>query len=139
MNINDVKQFLDQFHECVISTVDVDMQPESATVGLSCDENFKFMIATNQSTRKAKNLQSNQAVAIVVGFDGPKTVQIEGTAQIVDKDNFNSRIQLHLDWVPSAKTYDGEPGQTYYLITPTWLRFTDYTKSPDTFETKDFS
>lgn len=139
MNLNDVKQFLDQFHECVIASVGDAMQPEAATVGLSCDENFTFMIATNQSTRKAKNLQSNQKVAIVVGFDGPKTVQIEGAAQIVDKDNFNSRIQLHLDWVPSAKAYDSEPDQTYYLITPTWLRFTDYTKSPDTFETKDFS
>lgn len=139
MNLSDVKQFLDQFHECVISTVGEAMQPESATVGLSCDENFTLMIATNQSTRKAKNLQSNQKVAIVVGFEGPRTVQIEGTAQIVNKEDFNSRIQLHLDWVPSAKTYESEPGQTYYLITPTWLRFTDYTQSPDTFETKDFS
>lgn len=139
MNLEDVKQFLSQFHECVIATVCVEMQPEAATVGFSYDEDFKFMIASNKSTRKAKNIEANNKVALVVGFDGPKTVQIEGEAQVVDKEGMLGRIELHFSKVPRAKDFDGEEGQTYYLITPTWLKFTDYTKSPDTFETKDFS
>lgn len=139
MNLDDVKQFMSQHQECVVATVGQNLQPEAATVGFSCDENFKIMIATNQSTRKAKNLSENQKIAIVIGFDGPKTVQIEGEVQVADRESLKSRINFHLESVPRAKDFDGEEGQTYYLITPTWLRFTDYTKSPDTFETKDFS
>ncbi len=139
MTLNDAKLYLDQYQDCVVATVGADAHPEAATVGFSYDEDFKFMIATNRSTRKARNIEANSKVALVVGFDGPKTVQIEGEAVAIDKEEHKSRIDMHLEKIPGAKEYADEPGQTYYLITPTWLRFTDYTKSPDTFETKDFS
>lgn len=139
MNLNDVKQFLSQFDDCVLATVDDISQPEAATVGYTVDENFKIMFATNIGTRKAVNLKTNQKVALVVGFDGPKTVQIEGVAEVVDKEEHKSRISIHLEKIPGAKEFADKEGQTYYLITPTWLRFTDYTQSPDTFETKVFS
>lgn len=139
MNINDVKQFLFQFYDCAIATVNTDSHPEAATVGYTVDENFQIMFATNIGTRKAVNLKSNQKVALVVGFDGPKTVQIEGVAEVVDKEDNKARIEMHLQKIPGAKEFADKEGQTYYLITPNWLRFTDYTQSPDTFETRDFS
>lgn len=139
MNFDEVRQFMSQHHECVIATISPDSQPEAATVGFSVDEDFKIMIATNKSTRKAKNIELNSKVAIVIGFDGPKTVQIEGEAKIVDEKEHKDRINLHFETVPRAIDFAGEEGQTYYLITPSWLRFTDYTKSPDIYETKDFS
>lgn len=138
MNLEDVKQFVNQFETCVITTVSVDGQPEAVTVGLSLDDTFKVMVATNQSTRKARNLDTNQKIALVVGFEGPKTLQLEGVAAKVDPVVNQARINLHFEKVPSAKKFAGEAGQNYYLITPTWLRFTDYTQPTPIFETEKF-
>ncbi|MCA9309215.1 pyridoxamine 5'-phosphate oxidase family protein [Candidatus Saccharibacteria bacterium] len=139
MNLDSVKQFLEDFEECVIATVNERAKPEAATVGLSCDDNFTFLIGTNKDTRKAANISQNNSVALVVGFSGPKTVQIEGVAEKVTRDTHQERIELHLDTVSGARSFDGEPGQTYYMIKPTWLRFTDYTQEDPIFETEDFS
>lgn len=139
MGLSDVRQFLDQHETCVISTVGENSQPESATVGFSVDGDFTIMIATNEKTRKAQNLQVNNKVALVIGFEGPKTVQLEGVARLVDPEVSANRINLHFEKVPGAKKFANDTGQNHYLIAPTWLRFTDYTKKPATFETKDFS
>lgn len=138
MNINDVKQFLELFKTCVISTVSQGGQPEAATVGFSVDDDFKIMIATNEKTRKAANLAVNNRVAFVVGFDGPRTLQIEGMAVRVNLKEAKDRIDLHFKKVPGAQKFAGELGQNYYLITPNWLRFTDYTNENPIFETRSF-
>lgn len=138
MKLQDITEFLNQFETCVIATVDQDGKPEAATVGFSVDDDFKILVATNQKTRKAANLSKNNKVALVVGFNGPKTVQIEGLAEKVDEAKCQDRINLHFQKVPAAKKFAGEAGQNYYLITLTWLRFTDYTQKPPIFETENF-
>lgn len=138
MNLDDVKQFLNQFETCVISTVGDNLQPEAATVGFSVDDDFKILIATNKKTRKAANLEKNNKVALVVGFDGPRTVQIEGEAVKIDVEENADRINLHYEKVPAAKKFAGQSGQSYYLISPTWLRFTNYTQNPPIFDTESF-
>lgn len=137
MSLDDVKQFLDGFETCVIATNSGD-QPQAATVGFSVDDDFKILIATSEKTRKAVNLTENNKVSLVVGFEGPKTMQLEGVAEKVDQDTYKDRINLHFERVPAAKKYAGDTGQNYYLITPTWLRFTDYTNETPIFETRSF-
>lgn len=140
MTILDVQDFLKEFDCCVISTVDTSGQPEAATVGFSVDDEMKFVIATKSSTRKAQNLAGNNKVAFVVGFDGAKTLQLEGATELLDKDKHQERIELHFEKVPGARKYSAEGGENYYLITPTWLRFTDYTQSENPiFETKELA
>lgn len=137
MNIAEVKAFLDSFETCVIATMSGD-QPQAATVGFSIDDNFQVLIASNESARKAQNLKKNAKVALVVGFKGPKTVQLEGVAEKLDQHQGQGRIKLHFEKVPGAKKFAGESNQTYYLVAPTWLRFTDYTQDPSVFETRSF-
>lgn len=138
MNLEDVKTFLTLSTTCVISTIGDSGQPEAATVGFSVDDELKVLIATNEKTRKAANLAENNKVALVVGFDGPKTVQLEGEVEKLDQTEYQDRINFHFEKVPSAKKFAGETGQNYYLITPIWLRFTDYTQDPAIFETRSF-
>lgn len=139
MNIKTVKQFMEQYKTCVIATVGSSGQPEAATVGISVDGDFKCMIATNQFTRKAVNLAANNNIALVIGFDAPRTLQLEGVAELVDTNAYQSRIDLHLKNVPELKRFAGDASQHYYLITPTWIRFTDYTQSQPVYETGDFT
>lgn len=137
MNLENVKQFLGEFETCVLATVNGGEQPQAATVGFSADEDLKIMIATNEKTRKALNIAKNNRVALVVGFEGPKTLQFEGIASKVDRQEQSDRIELHFKKVPGAQRYAGESGQNYYLIDPMWLRFTDYTQ-PDSILEKRF-
>lgn len=137
MNMSDVQLFLQDFDCCVIATAGIDGQPEAATVGFSFDESNSFVIATKQSTRKAQNILKSDKVAIVVGFDGAKTLQVEGEASLLDPEKDAERIELHFEKVPGARKYAGDEGENYYRITPTWLRFTDYTQNEPIFETKE--
>lgn len=139
MTLDNVKDFLEAFETCVIATVGSSQRPEAATVGFSVDDDFKFVIASNQSTRKAQNIAENDQVALVVGFDGSQTLQLEGNAIPLDEKDDADRIQLHFNKVPGARKYADESGQKYYLITPTWLRFTDYTQADPIFETKELA
>lgn len=122
----------------MFATVDGTGKPIAATVGFSVGDDFKLTFATNEKTRKAENLAKNNKVALVVGFEGSKTVQIEGRAEKLDRDKYSDRINLHFKKVPGAKKFAGETGQNYYLITPNWLRFTDYTNEDQIFETRSF-
>lgn len=139
MNLDDVKQFLDQFETCVIATVNSMGQPQAATVGFSVDDELKILFATNQDTRKSANIAKNAKVAMTFGFEGVKTVQFEGHASLVSKEDLGERLEAHYEKLPNARRHALKAGEIYYLITPTWLRFTDYTQKPPIFETENFS
>lgn len=126
MDIDIVKQFMNQFQTCVLSTVR-DNKPQSATVGFSVDDELNILVATQLSTRKASNILSNPFVSIVIGFEGNKTVQIEGKATQATADELADRLEIHYEKVPSAKKFASYEGQAYFLIRPSWPRYTDYT------------
>ncbi len=138
MNLQTVSEFLDNQETCVLSTVSNEGWPMSATVGFSHDSEFAILIGTDNTTRKYQNLISNSKVSIVVGVTSPKTVQIQGVAKEVNADDIASRLELHFNKLPSAKTLYDTPEQRYFIITPTWLRMTDYSQKPSTFETEEF-
>lgn len=132
-------EFLDSFDTCVIATVSKDGHPEAATVGFSHDDSFVILIGTNTKSRKYNNLITNPTCALVVGLEGAQTVQLEGTAKEVNVDKLGERLEQHYEKVPAARRFQAEEGQTYFLITPTWLRHTNYTLANPIFEMEDFS
>lgn len=138
MNLSEVNHFLSQQQTCVLASINPSGQPEAATVGFSHDNKFKFLVATNKNTRKYQNLTDNPRVAVVVGVEGEKTLQYEGTAQEVSQAQLGERLEQHFQKVPGAKKFAQEAGQTYFLITPSWLRLTDYTQDSPVFETREF-
>ena len=138
MNLDNVKEFIDDLDCCVIATVGNDGKPEAATVGFSCDENMRIVICTNINTRKAVNMRDNPSVALVVGFEGSSTLQYEGIAEQTTVSDLGLRLEQHYEKIPPARRFGEDENQGYYIITPTWIRFTDYTKIPSIFETKEF-
>lgn len=138
MNLKTVSEFLDTQETCVLSTISSDSWPMSATVGFSHDSKFEILIGTNNTTRKYQNLIHNSNVSIVVGVVSPRTVQIQGFAKEVNTDDIADRLELHFNKLPSAKTFVDSPDQRYFVVTPTWLRMTDYSQKPSIFETEEF-
>lgn len=137
MSLQQASEFLNQHQTCVLTTVKADGTPQAATVGFSHNEKFVILIGTNKNSRKYQNLIDRPNIALVVGVEGAKTVQLEGIAKEVSPSE--ERLNAHYTKVPGAKKFKDQAGQTYFEITPIWLRFTDYTVKNPVFETRNFS
>lgn len=139
MTLMDVSKFMTSQDTCVVATVTAGGDPQAATLGYSHEDDFTMLIATHKNTRKYANLTANGKVAIVVGVTGAKTVQYEGIAKEVSAKELGIRLEKHYEKVPGAQKYASDEGQTYFVVTPSWLKFTDYTADEQVFETRDFS
>lgn len=75
-------KFIQKKKLAVISTVNEEGKPESATILYFFDNDFNLFFITRNDTRKAKNIEHNSNVAIVIGTElGPSTMQMSGTAE----------------------------------------------------------
>lgn len=138
MNKAKLHSFLNEQPTCVVARVNSSGGPSAATVGFSHDENFTFLIATNRTTRKYKDLSKNPKVALVIGFQMPLTVQVEGMAQTMTVAELGSRLEQHFQKVPTARRFASDEGQSYIVITPTWLRYVDMKDTTENFEIEEF-
>lgn len=138
MNLENLHTFLNDQPTCVVARVNTTNGASAATVGFSHDKNFSFLIATNQSTRKFKDITNNPHVALVIGTEMPITVQVEGTAEVVTPEQLGDRLEQHFNKVPAARNFAGDSGQKYIVIKPTWLRYVNMKNPSETFEMKEF-
>ena len=72
--------FLRRHRLCVQASVAADGGPQAAVVGYAVSDQFELIFDTLASTRKAQNLRRDARIAIVVGWDGEQTLQLEGLA-----------------------------------------------------------
>jgi hypothetical protein len=99
--------------------VNEQQSPEAAIVGVTANENLEVLFGTSHKTRKYGNLQANPRVAITVG-DFKAEVQYEGDAKQVELD---AAIQV-FGMTPGIERYKSDPDQTWWHVTPSWLRLT---------------
>ena len=57
-----------------------DGDPEAALVGITATDRGELVFDTSRHSRKYANLQADQRVAIVIGWDDELTVVVEGNA-----------------------------------------------------------
>lgn len=130
-----VFEFLTGEELCVLSTQGEG--PESALVAFSENERLEVVFGTFTSSRKYKNLLSKPLVSLVIGTTKDKniTVQYEGKATELRGEERARAEAQHVKKIPASKKYAVHPEQTYFLVRPTWIRYTDYNKgSEKTFE-----
>lgn len=126
-----IKQFLKQHQLAVVSTVNKDAKPEAAVVGFALTSDFNLIFGTFSTSRKYMNLQSNLSVAVVIGWDQGKTVQIEGTVEeITDPKEIDSSIINHLSKIPSVAKFLEKPDERLFKIKPTWVCYSDLSVDP---------
>lgn len=111
----------------VISTIHVgDGCPESAVVGFSETEGLKIIFGTSNTSRKYKNLQSNNHVSFVIGWDSKTgTVQYEGIAKEASLEEALEYAKIIVAKNPVAEKFVNRKDQRYFIVTPKWIRFSD--------------
>jgi general stress protein 26 len=109
---------------------------ESAVVHFEADESCAIYLNTRTSSRKYANILKNPNVSFVVyGRDPAMTLQLEGTASIIEdisaiKDEYSKLLKRTLaagTVPPIMKTSSSE--MALIKITPTWARFSDFSEN----------
>lgn len=118
---------------CVVSTVNDANRPQSALVAFSEHEDLRIVIGTFNDTRKYANLLHDPHVSIVVASE-ETSLQLEGIATQAEGDEIVACTNLHLTKNPSSKKYANDPRQRFFIIKPTWMRFTDHSVDPHVVE-----
>lgn len=126
MTKQNVLDFIKTKKHAVISTCGVNQSPEAALIGFGETDAFELFFGTSTLSRKYKNLQENNKVAFVIGWDKDSvTVQYEGIATEVLGAELDNYIELFHKKVPGAVKFRDNPEQTYFKVTPTWIRYSD--------------
>lgn len=139
MNLEFLFDFISQNKFAVLSTVSHDCKPQSACVGIAVTPDLKLVFDTTIDSRKFKNLKNSSNISFVIGYENGQTIQYEGTAFNFDKNEFPELLKIYLDSFPDGiELKDKWPNITYFVIEPTWIRYSDFNLNPPKIEEMKF-
>lgn len=130
MDKAEILKFISKHKLAVIATINKEGRPEAAVIEFCELEDFSVVIDTFRNSRKYKNIQNNKEVALVIGWDDDKTVQIEGSAVEITEPLLKGVKKKFFTKNPEAKKWGNNPEIAYVLIKPNWLRYTDLNQQP---------
>ncbi|HUA13468.1 MAG TPA: pyridoxamine 5'-phosphate oxidase family protein [Candidatus Sulfotelmatobacter sp.] len=125
----DLFAFLNSHMLAVVSTVDPSGAPEAAVVGFGQTKDLELVFGTENTSRKYKNIMGNPRVAFVIGWSDA-TVQYEGTARELSVEELQIIKDNYWKKNPRVKSRNVNPKERYFLVKPTWIRYTDLKTKP---------
>jgi len=131
--------FLRRHRFAVEATVAHDGAPQAAVVGFAVSDELEIVFDTLADTRKIANLRLERRIALVIGWDEERTVQIEGLADEPEGRERERLLAVYLAAWPDGRARLEWPGITHVRVRPRWARFSDFTATPPRIETLDFA
>lgn len=114
-----------------IATLGPDGWPQIANVAFSQNDKLELMIGTSEKSRKATNIGRDSRVAFEATDPEKRyTVQWEGNARRLSPEEFEARADAHFEKLPGSLPFKDIKGQAYFLLEPTWARFSDCSVGP---------
>jgi general stress protein 26 len=121
-----IYRFLSENKLTVLATKGDDCDPHAALVCFAATPDLELVIDTTRSSRKYAALVHNPQVACVIGWDDETTLQYEGTAVELDKDN--RYRDLYFTTFPDAEARAHSwPDIVHFKIVPRWIRYSKFT------------
>ncbi len=131
MNLREVLRFVRSRGLAVQASVSPVNAPQAAVIGIVVSDTFEVFFDTLESSRKCQNLRENSRVALVVGWeesDG-RTVQLEGVADEPRGEDLERLKPLYFERFPEGVARQSWPGITYVRVRPTWIRYSDFSRT----------
>ncbi len=127
-----IKSFLAKNQLCVISTIDAEGFPNSAAMSFSESDDLEIIFFTLDDTKKFKNIQNNQKVAVTVGwsFEDFITAQYQGIASQVNINDSLEYVTRHLEKNPFSKNFINNPSEAMFIIKPTYIKYSNLKADP---------
>jgi general stress protein 26 len=114
---------------CVFAIEMPDGSPHAATIHFANTDEPVFVFETEKGYRKTEALfgrDVSRATMVVGSNEGDmKTFQMDGTAQLLKDD---AKKEFYLTKFPQKRGKLDNPKVVMFTFTPTWWRFTDWTK-----------
>ncbi len=123
-------QFLDGCKLGVLSSIGPEGAPQSALVGIAVTPELQIIFDTVAKSRKVRNIPRDPRVAFVIGWQGDVTVQYEGVARRISSTELGPYHDIYFRKFPDGPARLKWEGITYYLVTPKWIRYSDYSQPP---------
>jgi len=105
---------------------------QAAVVGIAVTDRFEIVFDTLGSSRKARNLRANPAVAFVLGGLVPgdeRTAQYEGVADEPSGAELEQLKQIYYSVYADGPSRLSWPDLIYVRVRPRWIRYSDYTQA----------
>jgi uncharacterized pyridoxamine 5'-phosphate oxidase family protein len=125
-----VEQFIASRGLAAMATVTHDALPEVAIMGYKVLDDSRLFIGTFRDSRKYQNLKENPRVAFAIGWEGGKTVQLEGEAYELSGDELETAKAQHLASMPTAAKFVAADQAVFFAVTKKWAKYTDLSKDP---------
>jgi uncharacterized protein YhbP (UPF0306 family) len=118
----------------VLAVEMLDGSPHAATVHFANTENpLRFFFETDRQYRKSEPLFGREAsrASLVIGFDETKmkTLQIDGTVRLLKDEEKPTFDEVYMGKFPEKEAMAARHDLVYFVLIPSWWRFTDWTKS----------
>lgn len=130
MTREDLLSFLRGHRLGVAATASNDGTPQAALVGIAVGDELEIVFDTLENTRKFANLRSNPRVALVVGWEREATAQLDGVAHFPTGADLVRARELYFSVYPDGRDRLAWPGIAHVLVRPTFVRFSDFGKTP---------
>jgi pyridoxine/pyridoxamine 5'-phosphate oxidase len=118
--------FIRRYRLAVVASATSSGAPQAAVVGMAVTDDLELVFDTLADSRKAQNLRRDRRAAVVIGWDDEQTLQLEGTADEPAGDTLARLQRSYFHAFPDGTTRLSWPSITYFRITPTWARFSDF-------------
>jgi pyridoxamine 5'-phosphate oxidase-like protein len=125
-----VFRFLDACSLGVVSTLGPAGEPQSALVGIAVTPQLEIIFDTVEKSRKFGNLMRDGRAALVAGWQGEITVQLEGTTRRISSTELGPYHETYFRKFSDGPARLKWEGIAYFVITPRWLRYSNYNQSP---------
>jgi hypothetical protein len=133
MTRSELLQFMRGHSLAVQASVSPAGAPQAAVVGMVVTDDFEVFFDTLDLTRKMHNLRQNPKIAFVIGglTDGDeRTVQYEGVADEPVGDELERLKELYFSRFPDGRERQSWRGLVYVRARPTWIRYSDFNRTP---------
>ncbi|HSC44853.1 MAG TPA: pyridoxamine 5'-phosphate oxidase family protein [Candidatus Acidoferrum sp.] len=130
MDRGGVFRFLDSCSLGVVSTLGLGGAPQAALVGIAVTQELEIIFDTVEKSRKFANLVRDPRVALVAGWQGEITVQLEGVSRRISSTELGPYHEVYFKKFPDGPARLQWEGIAYFVIAPRWIRYSDYDQSP---------
>ncbi len=134
MTKQDLFEFISKRRLGVLSSIGADGRPQSALAGIAVSSELEIIFDTVKNSRKYRNLTSNPAASLVIGWEGEATVQYEGGAEVPAAADLERYREIYfLSW-PDGRDRLGWAGIVRFVVRPLWIRYSDFDARPPRIE-----
>jgi pyridoxine/pyridoxamine 5'-phosphate oxidase len=126
--------FLRRRRLAVVATVAPGGAPEAALVGFAVTDELEIVFDTALATRKVANLRASSNIALVVGWDGEATVQLEGMADFPASAELGPLQSAYFAAYPEGVARAADHSIGFVRVRLTWARLSDFAARPPRIE-----